>query len=65
MSKVLLINPSYQPNYGGAEASIGNPFFSTLGQATVAATAKQQGEEKFRHTGLSPVLLMYFKMPPS
>ncbi|HIO22944.1 MAG TPA: radical SAM protein, partial [Nitrospinaceae bacterium] len=45
MSKVLLINPSYQPSYGGTKASIVNPFFPTLGLATVAATAKQSGHE--------------------
>jgi anaerobic magnesium-protoporphyrin IX monomethyl ester cyclase len=45
MSKVLLINPSYQPSYGGTKASIVNPFFPTLGLATIAATAKQRGHE--------------------
>ena len=45
MAKVLLINPSYQPSYGGTKASIVNPFFPTLGLATIAATAKQRGHE--------------------
>ena len=45
MAKVLLINPSYQASYGGTKASIVNPFFPTLGLATIAATAKQQGHK--------------------
>ena len=45
MAKVLLINPSYQPSYGGTKASIVNPFFPTLGLATIAATAKERGHE--------------------
>ena len=45
MAKVLLINPSYQPSYGGAKASIVNPIHPTLGLATIAATAKQKGHE--------------------
>ena len=45
MAKVLLINPSYQPSYGGTKASIVNPFFPTLGLATIAATAQQRGHE--------------------
>ena len=45
MAKVLLINPSYQPSYGGTKASIVNPFFPTLGLATLAATAIQRGHD--------------------
>ena len=43
MSNVLLINPSYEPSYGGAKASIVNPIMPTLGLATIAATALQRG----------------------
>lgn len=43
MSKVLLINPSYQPSYGGARASIVNPIHPTLGLATIAAVALERG----------------------
>jgi len=45
MSKVLLINPSYQPSYGGAKAAIVNPIHPTLGLATIAATAKERGHQ--------------------
>ena len=45
MAKVLLINPSYQAAYGNSKASIVNPFFPTLGLATIAAVAKQKGHE--------------------
>lgn len=43
MTKVLLINPSYSPVYGGAKAAIMNPILPTLGLATIAATALQRG----------------------
>ena len=45
MSNVLLINPSYEPSYGGAKASIVNPIMPTLGLATIAATALQRGHK--------------------
>lgn len=45
MAKVLLINPSYQPSYGGAKAGIVNPIHPTLGLATIAATALQRGHK--------------------
>jgi len=45
MAKVLLINPSYQAAYGNSKASIVNPFFPTLGLATIAAVAKQEGHK--------------------
>lgn len=45
MAKVLLINPSYQPSYGQSKASIVNPFFPTLGLATIAAVARQRGHD--------------------
>ena len=45
MAKVLLINPSYQAAYGNSKASIVNPFFPTLGLATIAAVAKQEGHQ--------------------
>ena len=44
-SKVLLINPSYHPSYGGTKASIVNPICPTLGLATIAATALERGHE--------------------
>jgi anaerobic magnesium-protoporphyrin IX monomethyl ester cyclase len=43
MANVLLINPSYQPSYGGSRGGIINPIFPTLGLATIAAVAKQRG----------------------
>lgn len=43
MSRVLLINPSYSPSYGGAKASIVNPIHPTLGLATIAAVARDRG----------------------
>ena len=43
MAKIFLINPSYQAAYGNSKASIVNPFFPTLGLATIAAVAKQAG----------------------
>lgn len=43
MAKVLLINPSYFPSYGGAKAGIVNPILPILGLATIAATARQAG----------------------
>lgn len=45
MAKILLINPSYQPSYGQSKASIVNPFFPTLGLATIAAVARQRGHQ--------------------
>ncbi|MBI4848388.1 MAG: cobalamin B12-binding domain-containing protein [Nitrospirae bacterium] len=45
MSKVLLINPSYQGSYGGAKASIVNPIQPTLGLATIAAMALHRGHQ--------------------
>ncbi len=43
MVNVLLINPSYQPSYGGAKAGIVNPIHPTLGLATIAAVAIEHG----------------------
>ena len=43
MAKILLINPSYQAAYGNSKASIVNPFFPTLGLATIAAVARDAG----------------------
>jgi anaerobic magnesium-protoporphyrin IX monomethyl ester cyclase len=40
---VLLINPSYQPSYGGARGGIVNPIHPTLGLATIAASAREHG----------------------
>ena len=45
MAKILLINPSYQAAYGNSKASIVNPFFPTLGLATIAAVARKTGHE--------------------
>ena len=45
MAKVLLINPSYRPSYGGAKASIVNPVMPTLGLATIAAMARAHGHK--------------------
>ena len=45
MSKILLINPSYSPSYGGVKASIVNPIMPTLGLATIAATALQKNHK--------------------
>ncbi len=45
MSKVLLINPSYEPSYGGTKIGIINPIHPTLGLATIAATAIQRGHQ--------------------
>ena len=45
MTKVLLINPSYQPSYGGSKASIVNPIMPTLGLATIAAVARDRGHQ--------------------
>jgi len=45
LANVLLINPSYQPSYGGAKASIVNPIHPTLGLATIAATTLQRGHK--------------------
>ena len=42
-SKILLINPSYSPSYGGSKVGIVNPIAPTLGLATIAATAEQRG----------------------
>ncbi len=43
MATILLINPSYDPTYGGTKGGITNPVFPTLGLATIAAVARQQG----------------------
>ena len=45
MSKILLINPSYDPSYGGTKAAIVNPVAPTLGLATIAATALEKGNK--------------------
>ena len=45
MAKVLLINPSYSPSYGGTKVSIVNPIYPTLGLATIAATALERGHK--------------------
>ena len=44
-NKVLLINPSYSPSYGGTKAGIVNPICPTLGLATIAATATERGHK--------------------
>ena len=44
-NKVLLVNPSYSPSYGGTKAGIVNPVCPTLGLATIAATANERGHE--------------------
>lgn len=43
MATALLINPSYEPTYGGTKGGITNPVFPTLGLATIAAMARQRG----------------------
>ena len=45
MTKVLLINPSYEPSYGGTKVGIINPIHPTLGLATIAATARERGHD--------------------
>lgn len=45
MSKVLLINPSYEPTYGGTKGGITNPIYPTQGLAAIAAVALQNGHE--------------------
>jgi anaerobic magnesium-protoporphyrin IX monomethyl ester cyclase len=45
MAKVLLINPSYEPSYGGTKVGIINPIHPTLGLATIAATARERGHD--------------------
>ena len=45
MGNVLLINPSYQPSYGGARGGIVNPIHPTLGLATIAAAARAHGHK--------------------
>jgi len=45
MAKVLLINPSYQQQYGGNKTSVINPIYPTLGLATIAAAAEINGHE--------------------
>ena len=44
-NKILLINPSYSPSYGGTKAGIVNPVCPTLGLATIAATAVARGHK--------------------
>jgi anaerobic magnesium-protoporphyrin IX monomethyl ester cyclase len=43
VANVLLINPSYQPSYGGTRGGIINPIHPTLGLATIAASARDRG----------------------
>lgn len=45
MATVLLINPSYDPTYGGTKGGITNPVFPTLGLASIAAVARQKGHD--------------------
>ena len=45
VSKILLINPSYAPSYGGSKVGLVNPIAPTLGLATIAATAEQRGHK--------------------
>ena len=45
MSKVLLINPSYEPTYGGTKGGITNPIYPTQGLAAIAAVALERGHE--------------------
>jgi len=45
MATVLLINPSYDPTYGGTKGGITNPVFPTLGLASIAAVARQRGHQ--------------------
>ena len=45
MAKVLLINPSYEPTYGGTKGGITNPIFPTQGLATIAAVALERGHD--------------------
>ena len=45
MAKALLINPSYQQQYGGNKVSVINPIYPTLGLATIAAVAEQHGHQ--------------------
>ena len=44
-NRILLINPSYDPSYGGTKAAIVNPVAPTLGLATIAATALERGNK--------------------
>jgi anaerobic magnesium-protoporphyrin IX monomethyl ester cyclase len=43
MANILLINPSYEPSYGGTKVGIINPIHPTLGLATIAAVARERG----------------------
>ncbi len=45
MANILLINPSYEPSYGGTKVGIINPIHPTLGLATIAATVQQRGHK--------------------
>ena len=45
MAKVLLINPSYTPSYGGTKVAVVNPIYPTLGLATIAAVAIERGHK--------------------
>ncbi len=45
MARVLLINPSYLPCYGGTKTSVTSPYFPALGLATIAATARERGHQ--------------------
>lgn len=43
MARILLINPSYHGSYGDAKTSLVNPVHPTLGLATIAASALEDG----------------------
>ena len=43
MANILLINPSYRASYGRSKASLSGPIMPTLGLATIAGVARQQG----------------------
>lgn len=43
MARILLINPSYIPTYGGTKTAVTSPYFPALGLATIAATARERG----------------------
>lgn len=45
MANILLINPSYEPSYGGTKVGIINPIHPTLGLATIAAVARERGHK--------------------
>jgi anaerobic magnesium-protoporphyrin IX monomethyl ester cyclase len=43
MARILLINPSYIPTYGGTKTAVTSPYFPALGLAAIAATARERG----------------------